>query len=122
MVIYLFIYLFLLFFLRFYLFIHERKREAETLAEGEAGSTQGARRGTRSWDPGPKADGPKADAKLVSHPGIPSHVFFKLRSTIISFTSLSLQIPLGSYNPLLTHLRLFPFSLHIITLFSYICP
>ena len=64
------------FFLRF---IYDREREAETQDGGEAGSMPGARRGTRSWDsilglnPGTPGShpGPKAGAKLLSHPGIP---------------------------------------------------
>ena len=43
----------------------EKEREAETQAEGEAGSMQGARYGTRSF-----TLGPKAGAKVLSHPGI----------------------------------------------------
>ena len=50
----------------------ERLREAETQEEGEAGSMLGARRGTRFRDPGSRP-GPKAGAKLQSHPGIPRY-------------------------------------------------
>ena len=62
--------LLLLLFLRFYLFIHEREREAETQAEGEADSMQGVLCGTWSQIPGSCPE-PKADAQLLSHPGIP---------------------------------------------------
>ena len=59
-----------------YLFIHERhgEREAETRAEGEAGSTQGARHGTQSQVPRSCPE-PKADAQLLSPPGVPRLVF-----------------------------------------------
>ena len=60
------------YFLRFYLFIHEieREREAEKQAEGEAGSPQGAQCGTPSRIPEPCLQ-LKADAQLLSHPGVP---------------------------------------------------
>ena len=48
----------------------QREREAETQAEGEAGSPQGARCGTPSPEPGSRSE-LKADAQLLSHPGIP---------------------------------------------------
>ena len=54
-------------FFKVYLFTHERHRETETQAEGDAGSQQGARCGTPGSRPGPKAG-----AKSLSHPGIPS--------------------------------------------------
>ena len=57
---------FILFFLRI-LFI---QREAETQAEGETGSSQGARYGTRSRTLGSHPE-PKADARPLSHPGVP---------------------------------------------------
>ena len=52
--------------------VTEREREAETQAEGEAGSMH--------WEPDVGSDpgspgsrpGPKADAKPLRHPGIPS--------------------------------------------------
>ena len=44
--------------------------EAETQAEGEAGSLLGSRCGTQSQDPGSQPE-PKADAQLLSHPGVP---------------------------------------------------
>ena len=51
--------------------MRDTEREAETEAEGEAGSMQGARCGTQSPDLvlGPE---PKADAQLLSHPGVPN--------------------------------------------------
>ena len=48
----------------------EREREAETHTKGEAGSMWGARCGTQSWN-SRISPGPKAGAKLLSHPGIP---------------------------------------------------
>ena len=57
-------------FKRFYLFFHERHTEAETQAEGEVGSMQGARCGTRSGTSG-SHPGPKADAQLLNHSGVP---------------------------------------------------
>ena len=48
----------------------QRGREAETQAEGEADSLQQARCGTRSRIPGSRLE-QKADAQLLSHPGIP---------------------------------------------------
>ena len=73
----------------------EREREAETQAEGEAGSMH--------WEPDVGLDpgspgscpGPKAGAKLLSHPGIPccssllyifcfiSHYFYNFISIFI---------------------------------------
>ena len=50
--------------------MRDTQREAETQAEGEAGSIQGARCGTRSQDLGSQPE-PKADAPLLSHPGVP---------------------------------------------------
>ena len=57
----------------------DNERETETQAEGEAGSMQGARCGTQSWIPGSCPE-PKADAQLLSLPGIPIR-FFKVRLT-----------------------------------------
>ena len=54
--------------------VTEREREAETQAEGEAGSIQGADAGLYPGTPG-LCPGPKAGAKLLSHPGIPSSRF-----------------------------------------------
>ena len=48
----------------------EKDREAETQAEGEAGPMQGARCGTQSGTLGSCPE-PKADALLLSHPGVP---------------------------------------------------
>ena len=50
----------------------EREREAETQAEGEAGSMH--REPDVGFDPGSPGSrpGPKAGAKLLRHPGIPS--------------------------------------------------
>ena len=52
----------------------EREREAETQVEGEPGSMQGADMGLdpRSLGSRPEL---KADAKLLSHPGIPPICF-----------------------------------------------
>ena len=62
-----------------FLFIYdshkEREREAETQAEGEAGSMH--REPDVGFDPGSSGSGPgpKAGAKLLRHPGIPTFVF-----------------------------------------------
>ena len=71
---------FFFFFKRFYLFIHdshrererEREREAETQAEAEAGSMH--REPDVGFDPGSPGSrpGPKAGAKPLRHPGIPT--------------------------------------------------
>ena len=62
------------FFQRFYLFIHkrhrEREREAETQVEGEAGSMQEPDVGLDPRTPGSCPE-LKADAQLLSHPGVP---------------------------------------------------
>ena len=47
----------------------DTEREAETQAEGEAGSLRGAQ--CRIPDPGSLPE-LKADAQLLSHPGVPS--------------------------------------------------
>ena len=71
---------FLIFFLIF-LFIYDRhtvrEREAETQAEGEAGSMH--REPDVGLDPGSPGlrPGPKAGAKPLRHPGIPSEWFKK---------------------------------------------
>ena len=56
----------------------EREREAETQAEGEAGSVY--REPDVGFDPGSPGSrpGPKAGAKPLRHPGIPS-LCFKMR-------------------------------------------
>ena len=53
----------------------EREREAETQAEGEAGSTH--QEPDVGFDPGSPGSrpGPKAGAKPLRHPGIPSFFF-----------------------------------------------
>ena len=53
-----------------YLFMRDSEREAETQAEGEAGSLQGAQCGLDPKTPGSCPE-PKADAQLLSHPGVP---------------------------------------------------
>ena len=60
------------FFFNFYLFmiVTEREREAETQAEGEAGSMH--REPNVGFDPGSSHPGPKAGAKPLRHPGIPT--------------------------------------------------
>ena len=63
------------FFKILFIYSRETQREAETQAEGEAGSMQGAQHGTRSRD-SRIALGPKAGAKLLSHPGIPRNMNF----------------------------------------------
>ena len=50
--------------------MRDTQREAETQAEGEAGSMQEAQHGTQSQTPG-SCHEPKADAKLLSHQGVP---------------------------------------------------
>ena len=61
-------------FFNFYLFliVTQREREAETQAEGEAGSMH--RKPDVGFDPGSPGSrpGPKAGAKPLRHPGIPS--------------------------------------------------
>ena len=57
-----------------YLFIRNTERGKDT--EGEAGSLKGARCGTPSPDPGSRPE-PKADAQLLSHPGVPKILFSK---------------------------------------------
>ena len=54
----------------------QREREAETQAEGEAGSMH--REPDVGFDPGSPGSrpGPKAGAKPLRHPGIPSFFFF----------------------------------------------
>ena len=52
------------------LFIHERHTEAETQVEGEAGCPQRARCRTQTRIPGSCLE-LKADAQLLSHPGVP---------------------------------------------------
>ena len=54
--------------------MRDAEREAETQAEGEAGSLPGAQCGTRSRIPGSRP-GPKIDAQLLSHPGVPINYF-----------------------------------------------
>ena len=49
--------------------MRDTEREAETQAEGEAGLPKGARCGTQSQIPGSCPE-PKADAQLLSHPGV----------------------------------------------------
>ena len=72
-------FLFFFFFKDYFLFVRdterEREREAETQAEGEAGSMQGAQCGTRSQVSRitPWAEGV---AKLLSHQGCPTLLFF----------------------------------------------
>ena len=66
------------FFLNFYLFMIVTARErAETQAEGEAGSMH--REPDVGFDPGSPGSrpGPKAGAKPLRHPGIPSTCFKK---------------------------------------------
>ena len=74
-----------LFFFNFYLFIYdshrererEREREPEIQAEGEAGSMH--REPDVGFDPGSPGSrpGPKAGAKLLRHPGIPTlNIFY----------------------------------------------
>ena len=81
-------YLFLIFlkyfFFNFYLFMivtqRERERETETQAEGEAGSMH--REPDVGFDPGSPGSrpGPKAGAKPLRHPGIPTcHVLMLLQ-------------------------------------------
>ena len=57
--------------------VTEREREAETQAEGEAGSMH--REPDVGFDPGSPGSrpGPKAGAKPLRHPGIPTLLSFK---------------------------------------------
>ena len=69
---------FLIFFLILFIYDShiEREREAETQAEGEAGSMH--REPDVGFDPGSPGSrpGPKAGAKPLCHPGIPSKIYF----------------------------------------------
>ena len=60
-----------------YLFMRDTGREAETQAEREAGSMQEAQCGTQSQDSRSHPE-PKADAQLLSHPGVPPLLKYKL--------------------------------------------
>ena len=62
--------------------VTEREREAETQAEGEAGSMH--REPNMGFDPGSPGShpGPKAGAKPLRHPGIPTPMFLAAMSTI----------------------------------------
>ena len=60
--------------------------EAETQEEGETGSVPGAQCGLDPGTPGSRP-GPKAGAKLLSHPGIPEQLD-SLRKTVSSLTHL----------------------------------
>ena len=51
--------------------MRKEKREAETQAEGDVGSMLGARCETPSLILGSHPE-PKADAQLMSHPGVPN--------------------------------------------------
>ena len=59
------------FFLKIFFFMRDTQREAETQAEGEAGSLQGSPMWDSSRTPGSHRE-PKADAQLLSHPGVPA--------------------------------------------------
>ena len=61
------------FFFFFNLLFIQRGREREREAEGEAGSMPGADVELDLGTPGSRP-GPKAGAKPLSHPGIPSHL------------------------------------------------
>ena len=65
--------------------VTEREREAETQAEGEAGSVH--REPDVGFDPGSPGScpGPKAGAKPLRHPGIPSLCCLNLKD-FISFS------------------------------------
>ena len=78
---------FLFFFFKVFLFIYDshrgrvREREAETQAEGETGSM--LREPDVGFDPESPGSrpGPKAGAKPLRHPGIPSYCCFNLHFT-----------------------------------------
>ena len=59
--------------------MRDTEREAETQAEGEAGSPQGPQCRTRSQTQGSHLE-LKADAQLLSYPGVP--VFFYFRTVL----------------------------------------
>ena len=65
--------------------VTEREREAETQAEGEAGSMH--REPDVGFDPGSPGSrpGPKAGAKPLCHPGIPSYSIFNVGLTRFQF-------------------------------------
>ena len=58
-----------------YLLMRDRERQRETQAEGEAGSMQGPNAGLDPGSPGSHPE-PKADAQLLSHPGVPLLLLF----------------------------------------------
>ena len=62
------------FFLRFYLFIHERERQRPRQKEKQ-GASREPYVGLDPGTPGSHPE-PKADAQLLSHPGIPHSSFF----------------------------------------------
>ena len=68
---------FLIFLNYLFMIVTEREREAETQAEGEAGSMyREPDVGLVPGSPGSRP-GPKAGAKLLRHPGIPSSHFYQ---------------------------------------------
>ena len=72
------------FFKRFYLFIHEKERERERERERQRHRQREEQAACREPSVGldPRTPGshhaPKADAKPLSHPGIPNILFFNL--------------------------------------------
>ena len=70
--------------------VTEREREAETQAEGEAGSMH--REPDVGFDPGSPGSrpGPKASAKPLRHPGIPSYCKYLLSNVICLLISIYL--------------------------------
>ena len=79
------------FFLRFYLFIHERHRERERQKHRQRDRQAPCRESDVGLDPGTPGScpGPKADAQLLSHSGVPSYISNKIFSPqILTFYAL----------------------------------
>ena len=73
---------FFFFFLRFYLFIHERHTERKAGTQVEREKQAPCREPDVGLDPGTPGSrpGPKADAQLLSHPGVPRYRFLDICS------------------------------------------
>ena len=85
--------------------VTEREREAETQAEGEAGSMH--REPDMGFDPGSPGSrpGPKAGAKRLRHPGIPSCLAFAGLTTVTTSVYLARQKQFQVAEPWFSTLR-----------------
>ena len=74
--------------------MRDTERGADTQAEREAGSLQGG----RSRDPGSRP-GPKGDAQLLSHPGVPTYYILTCHRhiTLVPHRSTGYQVAFGYY-------------------------